>query len=141
MRTTWLKRSAVSVFAALSLAVSSFAAPLCACLDTKAKPHACCEKMEGHCPMKSHAANSLDKARHAGCACFAEKQENTPAKISETGKTLHEIPALTAGYFPAVLTIRPEVEKTLFTAPVFTENLFSIQTPARAPPACEIKHN
>jgi hypothetical protein len=134
MNTSRLKRFVVSVFAALSLAVSSFAAPLCACLDTKAKSHRCCEKMEGHCPMKSHPANSLGKAPHAGCACFAEKQENTPAKISEAGKTLPGTPALTAGYFPDVLTAQPEAAKALFIAPVFTGDHFSAKTPARAPP-------
>jgi hypothetical protein len=134
MKTARLKRSVISVFVVMALAVSSFAAPLCACLNVTAKSHDCCEKMKEHCPMKRHQASSLDKAPHSGCACSVEKRENTPAKISDNGKAQQEIPALTPNIPAVVFTARAKAAIIFFIAPLFTGNPHLKQTSARAPP-------
>ncbi len=129
-----IKRLAVSIFLALSLVVSSFAAPLCACLNVTARAHDCCEKMKDHCPMKSRQGDRLDKLWHSGCGCFAEKRETPPTKISDNGNSRQAVPVSIPNILPAVFAVRTETEPAFFIQRTFTENPFLSQLSARAPP-------
>jgi hypothetical protein len=133
MKDLRLKRFAISIFIALSLAVSSFAAPLCACFQAAAKTHDCCEKMKMHCPMNEQRAASLDKTS-SSCACSAEKRENTPTKITDNVNARQDAPALASSILSFILTVPLKTEPGFFTAQIFTEETFLKQTSARAPP-------
>jgi hypothetical protein len=130
-----LRQMGFAAVLGLSLVLSSFAAPLCACLNATAKTsHDCCEKMKDHCPMKTHKGFSPDKASHSGCECFAEKRRTPPTKIYENVKTSPAPPALlTHPQFPNFGDAPKQVAKFFITVTSF-QNPPSRLASARAPP-------
>jgi hypothetical protein len=134
MKTRQLRYFCLTALAVFSLVVSYFAAPLCACLNTSAKAHDCCDKMMDHCPMKSLKGDSLDKTPRAGCSCSVEKRQTAPTKSSENGRSQKVFPALLPDIQTLESIIQPESAPASFTSRSFTQNLLPKQHPARAPP-------
>lgn len=139
-----LKRIAGSVFVALSLFVSTFAAPLCACLEMPAatispEQHSCCpDDAVDHCPMKSKSdsteASLYGGSSHQGCECAAHAPQNPTNRKFEQQTVQADLAQ------PEIIFPVPSVEMIVNTkTPVFVQRIFYSDTsltqlPARAPP-------
>jgi len=84
--------------------------------------------------MKNRKGDSLENSPLLGCACFAEKRETAPSKISDNGKAPQIVPALMPGSQLFEFTVQTGSDQAVFIDPTFTGNKFSAQTSARAPP-------